>query len=434
MNRQMSLLVLPIALLASNPPATAHTVGDAASKAYSETVLHKFAPGGDGQTPYAGLVGDGSGNLYGATYAGGALGFGTVFKLTRSGSHYVESLLYSFAGGTDGSHPYGALIVDGTGALYGTTVSGGTTLCFGHNGCGIVFKLTPSGSNYAETVLYRFVGGGDGQSPSSALLPDASGSLYGTTSQGGSSACSAGCGTVYKLTPGGSGYTESILYAFQNGSDGAYPGTNASLIADASGALYGTTTQGGASAKGVVFKLTPTKSVYSESVLYAFSGGSDGWIPEAGLLADKTGALFGTTAYGGNTGCSGVGCGTVFELIPSGPSYTKRTLHIFADGKDGSYPNTGLIANSVGELYGTTETGGSTAPGAGGTVYALKRSGSTYVESVVFTFAKYLTEGSHPEGGVIADKAGDLYGTTLTGGISDPGCASTCGTVFRLKP
>ena len=230
----------------------------------------------------------------------------------------VETVIYAFTGGSDGGNPSSNLLVDASGALYGTTTSGGNTDCInGHTACGVVFRLSPLGSTYVEQVLYRFRGGADGATPVQGLIRDKAGSLYGTTFYGGNSSCFGGCGTVYKLTPQGSGYHETVLYRFGGGNDGKYAG--AALIADRTGALYGTPVQGGdvaceAAGCGTVFELEPRGSTYTESILYRFHGGLDGMYPGTSLIIEKD-ALAGTTDAGGgsNAACSS-GCGTVFRL------------------------------------------------------------------------------------------------------------------------
>jgi uncharacterized repeat protein (TIGR03803 family) len=188
-----------------------------------------------------------------------------------------ETLLYSLHGGSDGATPRAGLFADSSGNLYGTTISGGGTGC-GGQGCGTVFRIGTDGS---ETVLYSFAGGSDGEFPEDRLIGDEAGNLYGTTSQGGGNGCGGGtCGTVFKLTPGG---TETVLHSFAGGSDGYFP--IAGLVADASGNLYGTTAGGGADNKGTVFKIASGSGI--ESVLYAFAGGSDGATPIAGVIVDR---------------------------------------------------------------------------------------------------------------------------------------------------
>lgn len=349
----------------------------------------------------------------------------------------IERTLHNFGGGTDGAQPFAGLIMDSSGNLYGTTASGGngnsgSPGC--STGCGTVFRLAPNGSGgYTESILYAFTDGSDGGFPESGLIEDSSGNLYGTTWGGGTGAgtnCNtppAGCGVVFKLAPNGSGgYTESVLYAFTGISPGVSDGQNpyASLFLDSAGDLYGTTQGGGAESAGTVFKLTPNGSGgYAESVLYSFTGGSDGGSPMAGLVMDSTGNFYGTTAAGGNAVCMG-GCGTVFKLAPSGVGrFTESVLFTFTDGSDGGTPRASLILDGSGNLYSTTSGGGNSY----GTVFELTPNGSGgYSESVLHTFNS--TDGAYPNAGLILDSAGNLYGTTIKGG------ASGSGTVFKLVP
>jgi uncharacterized repeat protein (TIGR03803 family) len=368
---------------------------------YSESVLYSFHGAPDGAVPYADLI-DEAGALYGTTEDGGVSGYGTVFKLTRSGSGYTESVLYNFQAGNDGAFPTASLI-EKAGALYGTTGLGGAS------GAGTVFKLTPSGSGYTESVVYSFQGGSDGAYPSAGVI-DEGGALYGTTPGGGG----AGDGTVFKLTPSGSGYTESVLYSFQGGSDGASPYAG---VTSKAGALYGTTFYGGLG-NGTVFKLKRSKRAYTESVLYSFRAGSDGANPYFAGVIDEAGALYGTTYRGGADNS-----GTVFELTPSGSSYTESVLYSFGSGTDGSAPVGGVVADKSGNLYGTTHLGGQTGNGA---VFKLTRSASGYAESILYSFLG-APDGGVPYAGLI-DKAGALYGTTHAGGQTGNG------TVFKLTP
>jgi uncharacterized repeat protein (TIGR03803 family) len=406
-----------------------------------DTRLYTFLEGSDGANPYAGLAADKTGALYGTTSNGGGSsmcpsgGCGTVFKLTPSGSGYTESVLYRFQGyPNDGVHPFAGLITDKTGALYGTTLYGGAyTLPACQAGCGMVFKLKPTGSGYAMSFPYLFQGGSDGSGPTGVLIADKTGAFYGTTSSGGGgSACKTqgfivGCGTVFKLTPAGSGYKESVLYSFQGGRDGAYP--YAGLIADASGALYGTTVYGGigiacrAPGCGTVFKLTPAGSGYVENILYRFRGGNDGRHPYAGLISDTSGALYGTTIYGGGT-CS-FSCGTVFKLTPVGSGYAESILHSFQNRDDGATPFAGLIADKTGVLYGTTAGGGS-GPCRCGIVFNLAPASSGYTEQILYSF-RGGNDGTGPEAGLIFRNRA-LYGTTAGGGG-----ASGYGTVFKVS-
>ena len=383
--------------------------GGSAYAAPTETVLHSFT--GDGADPKAALIADSTGNLYGTTRLGGppcgpaGIGCGTAFKLSPGGT---ETVLYDFchANCNDGALPVAGLIADSKGNLYGTNQGLG---CFVNFGCGVVFKLSPDGT---YTVLYSFTGGSDGAVPAAGLIADSSGNLYGTTSSGGAS----GNGVVFKLSPDG---TETVLHSF-TGSDGSVP--VAGLIADSSGNLYGTTSRGGASGNGVVFKLSPEGT---ETVLHSFTGGSDGANPQAGLIADSSGNLYGTTSGGGASGN-----GVVFKLSPAG---TETVLHSFTRGYDGANPQAGLIADSSGNLYGTTSSGGgSGCAGTGcGTVFKVSPGGS---ETVLYSFTGG-SDGAGPAAGLIADNSGNLYGTTAFGGTSpELECGTIgCGVVFKLS-
>jgi len=327
-----------------------------------------------------------------------------------------EKVLYRFHGGADGRGPEAQLIKGNNGALYGTTYygGGGTGCNDGDRGCGTVFELT---LQRTETVLYAFNGGSDGAYPLSNLVMDGSGNLYGTTEEGG-----LGSGTVFKLAPDG---TETVLYAFQGAPDGWAPEGN--LVADSSGNLYGTTYYGGGTGGnecgeggcGTVFKVTPDGT---ETVLHAFQGGNDGYAPSGGVILDNQGNLYGTTLEGGGgTGCSGFGCGTVFEVAANG---TETVHHVFEGGNDGIAPWDSPILDGRGNLYGTTVEGGAQNLG---TVFKLAPDGT---ETVLHAFSN-ASDGLYPLGGLIADTAGNLFGTTSDGGDDD--CHhGGCGTVFEL--
>lgn len=317
----------------------------------TETVLHSFTSGTDGAMPGSGrLLRDRAGNLYGTTIRGGGkgncyFGCGTVFKVAPDGT---ETVVHAFAGGSDGASPQGGLIKDAAGNLYGTTEYGGTGYrdCTGGYGSGTIFKVAPDGQ---EKVLHSFTGSPDGCQPFGQLIMDAAGNLYGTTGWGGKSDCPPiYCGTVFKLSPDG---TETVLYSFRS-HDGEIP--EGKLIMDAAGNLYGTTVYGGAQGVGTVFKLAPDGT---ETVFYSFCGScSGGHSPYAGLLMDRAGNLYGTTAYGGLANCvNGFGCGTVFKLAPDG---TEKVLHAFTGGSDGGGPHGDLITDGAGHLYGTSGYGG----------------------------------------------------------------------------
>jgi uncharacterized repeat protein (TIGR03803 family) len=317
-------------------------------KAGKETVLYTFQGSPDGAGPVGSLVRDEEGNLYGTTPYGGSNSFlsaGTVFKVDPEGK---ETVLHSFSG-TDGSHPSAGLVRDEEGNLYGTAPDGGIsqTTCFGF-GCGVVFKIDPSGT---ETTLYSFTGGADGGKPIAGLIRDENGNLYGTTNEGGSSLG----GVVFKLDRYGK---ETVLYNFIGGSSGGGPFSG--LVRDEQGNLYGTANSGGdltgvcqSFGCGVVYKLDPFGK---ETVLYAFKGGSDGVSPFGRLIREGD-RLYGTTEFGGVSGsvCFGFGCGTVFEVSPAGK---ETVLYKFTGGADGAMPFVGLVSDEQGDLYGTTGYGG----------------------------------------------------------------------------
>jgi uncharacterized repeat protein (TIGR03803 family) len=383
------------------------TSGAWAQSAYK--TLYKFKGGKDGNFSQANLIFDPAGNLYSTTTSGGA-GYGTVFELTpnQDGS-WTESVPYSFTGGEDGANPFAGLIFDQAGNLYGTTHAGGAA------GSGTVFELTPNADgSWTESVLHSFTGS-DGAYPVGGVILDAAENLYGMTTDGGAS----GNGTVFKLTPNGDGsWTENVLHSFNGGSDGSYP-DHGSLAFDASGNLYGATADGGKGSCGIwapgcgtIFELTPNSDgTWTEQVLHRFSG-KDGANPEPTLIFDNLGNLYGTTLRGGT-----YGVGNVFELMPNGDgSWKEKVLHQFKGGSWG--PWAGVTFDQSGNLYGTTLEGGnlSSCNGAGcGVVFKLtpKPTGG-WRETVLHTFADH--PGAAPVASLIFDAAGNLYGTTYGDG------------------
>jgi uncharacterized repeat protein (TIGR03803 family) len=353
--------------------------------------------GTSGGLPTAALIQDAAGNLYGATSSGGS-GFGVVFKLDTANQ---EIVLHVFTG-PDGATPDGSLVLDGAGNLYGTTSSGGAY------GLGTVFKLDTSG---VETVLHSFTGNPDGAVPYAGLVMDASGNLYGTTEQGGAS----GCGTIFRIDIGGS---ETVLHSFTGGfTDGANP--KARLTLDSAGNLYGTTFEGGSNGNGTVFKLDPTST---ETVLYNFTGGSDGGNPFGGVTLGGDGTLYGTAEFGGinalysRYGCCKNGDGVVFSLIGG----SEEVLYAFTGGNDGGTPASDLVLYN-GVLFGTTLSGG---PGHRGTVFSVTI--ATGIEQVLYGFTG-KADGAIPHAGLLINAAGVLYGTAEKGGRFKQG------TVFQLK-
>ncbi len=377
-----------------------------------QTILHTFGNGTDGVSP-GGLVMDAAGNFYGVTQNGGIYmcgigGCGTVFEMSPvEGGGWTETVLYSFGKDTDGKGPIGSLTMDAAGHLYGTTQDGGL------HGYGTVFELSPDGGGgWSETVLHNFGGDNgfdpnDGRTPAGGLTMDAAGNLYGMTGFGGTNAE----GTVYELSRGqGGGWTETVLHNFPDGIDGYGP--FGSLAMDGAGNLYGTTQADLFSCNcGTVFQLSPGGGRWTETVLHKFNG-DDGRYPRAGLILDAAGNLYGT-AFQGGPNCGASGCGTVFELSPGAGSWTETTLYNFQDPPDANEPEAPLILDSAGNLYGTTTAGGSYY---NGTVFALSpKLGGGWTETVLFSFDR-LISGERPMSGLILDRAGDLYGTTSIGG------------------
>jgi uncharacterized repeat protein (TIGR03803 family) len=367
------------------------------------------------------------------------------------------SVIHNFTGGSDGANPLSGFFY-AAGFLWGTASSGGSS------GVGVVFRLSTSGE---EAVLHEFTGGSDGANPQGHLVMDRSGNFYGTTTAGGVS----NAGTVFKVTRKG---VETVLYSFTGKADGAIP--VAGLAIDKAGNLYGTTTAGGASGNGTVFKLaipTVTGGKWTEEVLYSFGTGTDGATPVAGVTFDASGNLYGTTSSGGT-----YGYGTVFELTPSTPSWTESILHHFELESDGGVPYAGLVLDGE-KLYGAATEGGAGGQSGGGTifeltnasgvwtfnelyglsgwgvsgsyrnlllvsgkiyatthcdgldnagtVYELTQSGSTWTYNPLYNFTGG-SDGDYSISNLVADKEGNLYGVTLYGGANGYGAA------FKVTP
>ena len=384
------------------------------AQAQTYTVLFTFDIT-DGLNPIGGLVRDSAGTLYGTTYFGGTYTNGVAFKLTKSGA---ESTLLNFNGGSEGGFPNSNLILDSEGNLYGPA-DGGT------NGGGVLFKLSPKGK---EKVMYNF--GGciclKPRGPAGGLLMDSSGNLYGATSLGGVKGqgpeCELyGCGTIFRFDSSGK---LQILYAFKGEADGAYP--SGPLLQDAEGNLYGAAQNGGDLSCpelpllgcGTLFKVAKDGTF---TVLYTFTGGSDGAGPQSGLIMDSAGNLYGAANVGGSTVCP-YGCGTLYKLSKNG---TFTVLYTFLDGTDGdgAYPNGTLVRDSKGNLYGTTQ--GGTTNSIYGTVFKLNKAGAL---TVLHDFSK-SGNGEIPLSGVIRDSDGNLYGTTyISAGFNGPG------VVYEVTP
>lgn len=413
-NRTPYLLCFALALAAITFTLTPRAQAQAVS------VLYTFSGATDGYGPYASLVFDSVGNLYGTTVIGGTSNAGAVFRLTPSSTGWQESVLYSFTGGNDGANPWSSLVLDAAGNLYGTTYFGGK------HGYGTVFSLSPSSTGWSLTVLHAFTGSFDGGNPHAGVILDAAGNVYGTTYFGG-----RGNGVVFELSRA-NGWKENVLHMFTGLNDGGYPGD--SLIFDPAGNLYGTTTAGGLIHDGVVFRLSPTSSgTWKEAVLHAFKGGNDGSVPWGRLALDSAGNLYGTTLNGGSaSACSGMGCGTVFRLKPNSKGgWIENLLYSFAGQADGSYPYAGVTLDASGNLYGATYFAGNLADCAGsgcGNVYELSQNSSGHWEQKVLYEFTGGADGGDPYSAPIFDAAGNLYGVAPQNGASEQG------VVYEITP
>jgi uncharacterized repeat protein (TIGR03803 family) len=373
--------------------------------------------GTNGASPYGDLNTDAAGDLFGTTYGGGvANGSGTVFEVVNTGTTYAitPNILVAFDR-TNGGYPYGSLITDATGDLFGTTAIGGL-----HDD-GTVFEIVKTGTTYATTptTLVAF-DGTNGSSPYGSLITDAAGDLFGTTSGGGDA---NGDGTVFEIVKTGTSYAiaPTTLVAF-NGTNGASP--YGSLITDAAGDLFGTTYGGGANNLGTVFEIVKTGNTYATNptTLVAFNG-TKGAYPYGSLITDAAGDLFGTTYGGGDAN----GDGTVFEIVKTGSTYVSTpTILVTFNGINGSAPNGSLITDAAGDLFGTTYGGGDA--NGDGTVFEIAKTGSTYASAPTTLVAFNGTNGANPAGSLITDVAGDLFGTTASGGDTNGD-----GTVFEIS-
>jgi uncharacterized repeat protein (TIGR03803 family) len=393
-------------------------------KAQTFIVIHTFADGEDGADPASGVTIDSSGNLYGTTpYGGSSSGhYGVVYRLQNKHNSWVLSPLYAFAGGTDGANPGSRVTIGSNGTLYGSTYYGGLFQngCSGGDGCGTIFNLKPTPTRPAtpltpwiRTLLYDFQGGSDGWQPAGDLVFDQAGNIYGTTFYGAYN----GFGSVYKLTPSGDGWTESLLFQDPSGSDWIQP--SGGVILDSSGDLFGVFAFGGTNSWGGVYELTPSGSGWIETTLHNFTYASDGGEPIGGLIMDSSGNLYGTTSLGGPEGG-----GTVFELTPSGGSWTFSVLYSFTGGMGKNGPIDKLNMDAAGNLYGTTYSEGAYGYGA---VFKLIASGGSWTYSSLHDFANG-NDGAYPACQPVFDAKGNLYGTASAGG------SLGVGVVWEIMP
>jgi hypothetical protein len=435
-----------------------------ASAEWKEKVLYSFQGGNDGLTPAGGVIFDKAGNLYGANSWGGSggcpsPGCGTVFELsppTQKGGAWTETTIYAFRGvlgsAKDGLTPGGGVIIDQEGNLYGTTSLGGNGPCIllgSQTGCGIVYELSPpaqKGGAWAETIVYNFQGGTDGNFPLGDLVFDESGNLYGATDFGGGKGTTCNpyyggnCGTVFKLSPPekkGGKWKEHVLHSFAGGTDGANP--SGGLVLDSKGAIFGTAVGGGygkgicdPGGCGMAFEIKPPAKgggAWTEKVLYRFRG-MDGASP-VGVIFGTNGNLYGSATGGGNSGS-----GAVFVLAApaaGGTPWKETVLYRFTGRNDGTNPEAGLILDTHGDLYGTTAV--ATNRSAQGNVFRLKppsQKEGTWSFSVLHTFTG-SPDGASPSAKLVLNGNGGVVGTTQLGGTGS-GCQGGCGTAFEVSP
>ena len=395
-----------------------------AAHAQTFSVIHTFTGGGDGRNPNAGVTLQG-GVLYGSTtFGGGSQGNGTVYEITHVGSGWISTPIVFFpVDGSGGANPEARVVFGPDGHLYGTTEGGGV------ENAGVVFNLFPplsicktAACFWKENILHSFQGPpDDGDNPLHGdLVWDQQGNIYGTTESGGT----ANVGAVFQLSPGTNTY--SVIYNFLglNDNDGEAPANG--LVIDKNGNLFGTTSEGGLNGSGTVFELTYVPGVgWQETILHSFAEGSDGAFPEAGLVLDSSGNLYGATTQGG------AGGGTIFELSPSGNGWTFQVLYSIAGPGGMSGPVGSLAMDAAGNLYGNTL---STGNHGAGSVFKLTNTQNGWVYSSLHDFTG-STDGAHPVGNVTIDANGNLYGTAATGGNLQENCLSNgCGVVWMITP
>ena len=382
-------------------------------------VIHSFGDG-DGEYPSTELVMDGLGNLYGTTVTGGSYGAGSVFQLTPDGSGgYAETLLYSFTGGKDGGQPYGGVTLDTQGNLYGSAVIGGRGGICAEDGCGVVYRVSHDKGVWTQKVLHDFTGTNDGSGPGAGVTFDAAGNLYGMTPTGGA----YGLGTIYQLVPGANDkWGLRVIHTFTGGIDGG-TGSAGRLLLDESGSLFGVATIGGEFGQGIAFQLTPgSNGKFKMTTLYSFRGEPDAGFPYGGLVKDDAGNLYGTSYYSGAHGD-----GAVYQLIPHGNGrYKEKVIHSFTGGDGGAYPIS-TLARIGGAFYGTTSEEGSGGCGCG-TIFKIEQDvNAKWQYTVVYSFTG-TPDAAFSYSGMLADGAGNLFGTTVHGGEDNDGA------VFRFTP
>jgi hypothetical protein len=398
-------------------------------------VLYRFLGSPDGSEPYAGLAMDAAGNLYGTTYYGGTEG--TVFRLVPgSNGPWTESILFDFSNPpVSGGFPIAGVTLNAAGNVYGASEPGAGNQ-------GVIYELTPSSSGFWNVdVLHAFSGDKDGGQPWAAPIFGKAGHLYGTATNGPIDPGQDGM--VYELTPSHGRWQEKIFPGFSSKKDGAHP--SAELVFDKADNLYSTTVDGGTGCRpvgcGTVFKMSKMNGHWVETVIYDFKGGIDGTFPSSALVLDKRGNLYGTTEVGGIGPCdieSTPGCGTVFKLTPRPKGQWKKSVIYSPDGSAGGGLFGGVVFDKAGNLYGTTTFYGKTSkncPAGCGSVFKLAPgTGGRWKATTLYEFHG-TADGGEPSDRLLLDKAGNIYGTTQYGGKTTYPCnIYGCGVVFEITP
>ena len=390
-------------------------------QAQTFTVLHQFTGGVDGANPAAGLTLDRTGRLFG-TSSGSAQGTnGTGFTVANLHSNWLLNPLYEFTQSNHGLYPNTRLIQGSDGAFYGTTWKGGNAGC-GGQGCGVVFKLQPPATIACRAAFCPWTetvlyafNGGVDGSTPGPVVLDAAGNIYGNTYYGGSAACQ--CGTVYQLKFSAGVWSKTTLHSFDITS-GANP--DGPLVVDQLGNVYGTAVSGGGNNDGAVYEVSPSGQSWTQTVLHNFQG-SDGVYPNGGLIADASGDLYGVAAAGG-----GNGVGTVFSLTQPG-NWTFQTLYNFKSPVSGSSPHGPLVFDRAGSLYGVTENGRFDE----GTVFKLTFANQTWTATDLHDFNG--SDGDFPNPGLVIDVVGNIYGTAMGDSLHDNCYPTGCGDIWQIS-
>jgi uncharacterized repeat protein (TIGR03803 family) len=386
--------------------------------ASTANVIYSFAGDEDGEYIDSDLVADSAGNLFGTSVQGGTFGTGTVWELSPTTSGWVHTVLYSFTGGADGGQPYKGVALDADGNLYGTTVVGGSGGVCPEDGCGVVYKLTHGSSGWTQSVIYNFTGGKDGYEPGGGVTFDRQGNMYGTTPVGGAK----GFGTIWELHPQATGNWQfRLVHTFTGGADGG-TGSAGRFLIDKAGNLYNVATVGGAYGSGTAYELSPVAGgKWKFTLLYAFKGQPDAGFPYGGLSMDAKGNLYGTTYYDGANDL-----GSVYRLSRQGNAWRENVLYSFKGGSDGNNSISNLVFDSAGNMYGTTSEGG--AGCSCGVIFKLSPAANgKWSENVAYRFQN-TPDAAFAYNGMFVDSKGNMYGATVHGGTSGEGA------VYQFMP